>query len=74
MKNNIEGEVHFYKKNKKDKVWWVDRPDEIGRLEISFDGEKIYNLWKDYPHNLTKDEKELFDKENPYWKDFFEGR
>ena len=34
----------------------------------------IYNLWTDYPHNFTKEEKELFDKENPYWKEFFSGR
>lgn len=35
---------------------------------------KIYNLFKDYPYNLTSEEKEIFDKENPYWADFFKDR
>ena len=31
---------------------------------------KIYNYFQDYPHNLTAEEKRLFDKENPFWRDF----
>lgn len=37
----------------------------IGLLLFSFDKIKIYNLWKDYPQNFSKEEKELFDKEYP---------
>jgi len=35
---------------------------------------KIFNLFADYPYNLTPEEKEIFDKENPYWKEFFKER
>ena len=38
------------------------------------DGKKFYNMFADYPHNMTKEEKEIFDKENLYWKDFFKDR
>ena len=63
--------TRFHKESPKNKVWWVERvPRLIGRLEISFDKKKIYNLWTDY-HNLPKEEQEIFDKEEPFWKDFF---
>ena len=64
---------NFYKKNSENKIWWVET-DEIGANLFSFDKKKIYNLWTDYPHNFTKEEKKLFDKENPYWANFFRGR
>lgn len=46
----------------------------VGRHLFSFDKKKIYNLFADYPHNLTADEKKIFDKENPFWKEFFADR
>ena len=64
----------FYKKNKNDKIWWIDDLDSIGKNMFSFDKIKIFNLFADYPYNLTPEEKEIFDKENPYWKDFFKER
>lgn len=64
----------FYKQNKHDKIWWVEELDEKGQFLFSFDKKKIFNLFEDYPHNLTKEQKELFDKENPYWADFFKDR
>ena len=86
MKND---KYEFYKENENDQVWWVthyiqldenkelseDNIDKvIGEQLFSFDKKKIYNLFADYPHNLTKEEKEIFDKENPYWADFFKNR
>lgn len=80
---------NFYKEKQDDKIWRVEHLvlidiekglvdgniDEVmGELLFSFDMKRIYNLWIDYPHNFTKDEKEIFDKENPYWKDFFKNR
>lgn len=60
----------FYKKRKNDKIWWVGFLDEIGRLAISFDKKTILNLFTDYPHKFTPEQKEMFDKENPYWAKF----
>ena len=64
----------FYKKNKNNKIWWIEDLDSIGKHMFSFDKVKIFNLFEDYPHNLTSEEKEIFDKENPYWKEFFKER
>ena len=54
----------FYKNNKNDKIWWIEDLDSIGKHLFSFDKIKIFNLFADYPHNLTSEEKEIFDKEN----------
>ena len=64
----------FYKENPTDKIWWVNNPETIGEWLFSFDRKKIFNMFADYPHNLTPEQKEIFDKENPYWKEFFEDR
>ena len=64
----------FYKMHKGDTIWWVRDYDRMGKLEISFDKVHIFNLWRDYPHNLTKEQKELFDKENPFWAKRFKNR
>lgn len=56
------------------KFEWVDNPDQIGEMNFTFDGKKIFNLFQDYPHELTKEQKALFDKENPFWADFFKDR
>ena len=63
----------FYKENESDKVYWVVS-DAIGVWEFSFDKEKIYNLFRDYPYKLTAEEKRIFDRENPYWAEFFADR
>lgn len=64
----------FYKRDKHDKVWWYRDTEHVGKHLISFDKRKIYNLYADYPHNLTKEQKELFDKENPYWAELLKSR
>lgn len=67
-------EENFYKNNPDDKIWWVDNPEQIGVWLFSFDKKKIYNMFADYPWKLSKEEKAIFDKENPYWADFFKDR
>ena len=67
-------EENFYKNNPNDKIWWVDNPEQIGVWLFSFDKKKIYNMFADYPQKLSKEEKAIFDKENPYWADFFKDR
>ena len=64
----------FYKNNPTDKIWWIDDMDKKGRFLFSFDKMTVFNLFHDYPHNLTKEQKTIFDKENPYWADFFKDR
>ncbi len=56
------------------KIWWVNVTDRIGEYLFSFDKKKIYNMFSDYPWKLTKKEKEIFDRENPYWANFFKDR
>lgn len=74
MKNKEDKNYEFYKKNDTDKTWWVDNSDTIGVHLFSFDKKKVYNLFADYPHNLTKEEKEIFNADNPYWVEFFADR
>lgn len=75
----------FEKEHKKDQIYWVDHyvsytpgfnNDDfiMGELLVSFDCHRIFNLWCDYPWKFTPEQKALFDKENPYWADFFERR
>lgn len=69
-----ENQFEFYKKNDNDTIWWVNKTDRVGEHLFSFDKKKIYNLFRDYPYDLSDNEKEIFDKENPYWADFFKDR
>lgn len=66
--------LNLYKENETDVISWVDNVGVIGEWLFTFDGVKIYNLFADYPHNLSKEEKRIFDKENPRWSDFFKDR
>lgn len=70
MKNSTK----FYKNNPNDKIWWLDNPDKVGEWIFSFDKKELFNMFADYPHALTKEQKEIFDAENPYWKEFFKDR
>lgn len=74
MKQEPMKHFEFYRNNVNDVVWWVNNADTIGEHLFTFDKQKIYNLFADYPHNLTPKEKAIFDKENPYWADFFADR
>ena len=56
------------------KFHWIEDPETIGEMRFTFDDEKIYNLFHDYPHSLTPEEKEVFDKLNPFWVEFFKDR
>lgn len=70
----------FYKNKPTDKIWWCDRVDDstqsiyIGEHWFSFDKKIIYNLFRDYPYSLSSEQKQVFDEENPFWRDFFKGR
>lgn len=68
----MSDEKEFYKRNKDDRIWW--KRGAIGEWLFSFDKKKVYNMFRDYPSNMTKDEVKIFDSENPYWADFFADR
>lgn len=75
--NIVEDELSeyiFYKENEDDQVYQVDHTTAIGELLYSFDGKTILNLWTDYPEKFTKEQKEIFDKQEPYWANFFKAR
>lgn len=65
----------FTHENEGDHVWWVEAPiEKDGEFLFSFDRERVFNLFADYPYKLTPDQKEIFDRENPYWAEFFKDR
>lgn len=63
----------FYKENPSDKIWWLD-DGSIGNWQFSFDRKKVYSMFRDYPHAMTPEEVSIFDKENPFWAEFFKNR
>ena len=64
----------FYKNNRGDKIWWVNNSETVGEWLFTFDKKTIFNMFSDYPDKLTPEQKALFDKENPYWAEFFADR
>lgn len=66
--------MKFKKNHRTDSIWWVDDPETIGEWLFSFDKEHFFNMFRDYPWKLTLEQKEIFDKENPYWAEFFKDR
>lgn len=65
---------NFYKNEPDDQIWWVDDPETIGTFLFTFDKKQIFNLFADYPDKLTKEQRQIFDRENPDWKEFFKDR
>lgn len=64
----------FYKNNSSDVIWWLDNSDRVGEWVFTFDKKTLFNMFADYPHKLTDEQKEIFDRENPYWANFFKDR
>ena len=57
-------EYHFYKHKDTDKIWWANTFKK-GLIVFSFDKKKLFNIYKDYPHKLTKEQIKIFREENP---------
>ena len=70
----MEASNNWYKNNPNDKIWWLDNVERIGEHVFSFDKKNKFNLFRDYPHKLTPEQKKIFDKENPKWAEFFRDR
>lgn len=74
MKGNMNMDEEWYQDENDNKIWWLDTGNRKGYFIFSFDKKKRYNLFEDYPHNMTPEEVEIFDKENPFWANFFKKR
>ena len=69
------GQSNWYKKEETDVIWWLDNGEKVkGEFVFSFDKKKQYNLFADYPHNMKPEEVKTFDRENPFWAEFFQER
>ena len=62
--------MYFYKENPTDQVWWVY--DDTKTIVFTFDKKTLFSLPSDY-WKMTPEQKEIFDKENPFWKEFCGG-
>lgn len=69
-----ERKLVFYKEKDEDTIWWVDNTTQKGQHLFTFDKKEIFNLFQDYPFKLTKEQVEIFDKENPFWAHYFRKR
>ncbi len=69
------GEEVIWKKEKRtDKISWkfCGKDEMVFRFDENAD--KEFYMFRDYPWNMTPEEVAIFDKENPYWADFFKDR
>lgn len=66
-------DLYFDVENPGDKVQWAQNFIETKVFRFVGEEEEFY-LFRDYPYKLTKEQKEIFDKENPFWADFFKDR
>jgi hypothetical protein len=65
----------WYKEDESNQIWWLDNSeDTVGVFIFSFDKKTTFNLFADYPYKLTKEQKTIFDKEEPEWAEFFKER
>lgn len=65
--------IEFVKLKPTDKIYSVINTGIIGGYEFSFDKKTIYYLFRDY-HKLTKEQKEIYDKERPTLAALVKGR
>lgn len=70
----MDQKSRFFKNKRTDKIWWLDTSDKVGEWVFTFDKKTLFNMFADYPYKLTPEEKDIFDKENPYWAEFFADR
>ena len=64
----------WYKNEETDTIWWKETPDSVGEWIFSFDKKTEFNMFADYPHKLSSAQREIFDRENPHWAEFFRDR
>lgn len=62
------------KKLSKEDFRWLRDPEQKGERQFTFGGDQVFNLFQDYPHKLSEEERAIFDEVNPFWTDFFKDR
>lgn len=62
----------FRKRIEDSEILWIGDLKYYGRQYFTFDKDTIFNLHEDYPHNLTKQQKEIFDRDFPELAELFE--
>ena len=72
QKDVPNNEEFWDKKEPGRKIWYLYGGKD--QIIFSFDRVHKFYLFRDYPHKLTREQKEIFDKEEPYWADFFKDR
>ena len=72
--SNEQVQYEWYKQNEDDQIWWLSNFDTVGEWVFSFDKQRAFNMFSDYPDMLTPEQKAIFDRENPFWADFFKSR
>ncbi len=72
MRANVEDirEGIWEKQDPDSKIWWLYNDEDV--MCYSFDRIHKFYLPRDYP-KMTKEQKEIFDKENPFWANFCKG-
>ena len=73
-KGRLDVSDDWYKNKESDVIWWKDTSGIIGVQIFSFDKKQEFNLFADYPHNMTAEQVRIFDKENSFWAEFFKDR
>ncbi len=53
---------------------WIYNKGVKGVMSFTFDGEHVFNLFRDYPYELSPEQKKEFDSVNPFWAEFFKDR
>lgn len=55
----MEQSSKWFKNNPNDKIWWLDNPRRKGEWVFSFDKKTEFNMFSDYPHALTSEQKKI---------------
>lgn len=60
------------------RVWlathYINDDMVIGEVNVTFDREKVYNLFQDFPSAFTQEQLNILREEMPHWFEFFKAR
>lgn len=68
-----DGNNYYYKRKETDTILWTNGDEFLlddGPF-FTFDKKTFYTIFRDYPHNLTKEQLEIFDRENPDYAEWY---